>query len=176
MGTDPIFRKMGSVPIFCGLLLLAAVGLALGEERTLQLPSGETIAYSVIQGDASSARDTAYNILRHLAQGDIESAALISNAPRRRFEVLRDYRERVGHEEFRRVFSQYFVPENRVVAELARGPRRLVIWDLGQAAHHLAGQYFVEIDGRFVIDDVPNEERAKLQRILNAYRSGKLSP
>jgi hypothetical protein len=167
---------MGSVPIFCGLLFLAAAGLALGKERTLELASGETIAYSLVEGDASSARNTAYTILRHLAQGDIESAALISNAPRRRFEVLRDYRERVGDDEFRRVFGQYFVAENRVVAEVARGPRRLVIWDLGQAAHHLAGQYFVEVDGRFVIDDVPNEERAKLQRILNAYRSGKLSP
>jgi len=84
--------------------------------------------------------------------------------------VLRDYRASVGEEEFKRVFAQYSAPENRVIAEVALGQRRLIIWDLGQAAHHLAGQYYVEVDGRFLMDDEPSEERSQLRRVLDGYR------
>ena len=113
-------------------------------------------------------------MLRHLAAGDIEQAALLSNAPRRRFDILRDYLERVGELEFRRVFSQYFFPENRMVAEIAMGPRRLVIWDLGEAGHRLAAQYYVDVEGKFLMDDVPSVERSQLRKILEAYRAGKV--
>jgi hypothetical protein len=112
----------------------------------------------------------ARKLLEHLAAGEIEEAAALSNAPQRRYEVLRDYRESVGEDEFKRVFAQYSAPENLVIAELALGERRLIIWDLGQAAHHLAGQYYVALDGRFVMDDVPSEERSKLRRVLDGYR------
>ena len=57
--------------------------------------------------------------------------------------------------------------------EAAIGKRRLLVWDLGEAGHQLAGQYFVEVDGRFRMDDVPNEERSKLQRVLEAKRTRK---
>jgi hypothetical protein len=161
---------------------LALLGLALfftgtaAQERTLALPGGEAIAYSIVTAEAQSARHTATRILRFLSEGDIEAAALLSNAPRRRFEVLRDYRESVGDDEFKRVFGQYVSPQNRLIAEIAIGPRRLLIWDLEDAGHQLAGQYYVEVDGKFLLDDVPGAERSKLQRVLQAYRSGKLSP
>ena len=35
-------------------------------------------------------------MLKHLAEGNLEQAAALSNAPKRRFEVLRDYRDAVG--------------------------------------------------------------------------------
>lgn len=82
--------------------------------------------------------------------------------------MLRDYRASVGDEEFKRVFAQYLA--NRIVEEIAIGPRRLLIWDLADASHHLAGQYYVEVEGRFLMDDVPSEERARLTLVLRSYR------
>ena len=116
-----------------------------------------------------SARPTAMKVLRLLADGDIETAAKSSNAPERRLEVLRDYRKRVGEEEFKRVFARYV--ETPVVAEVALGPRRLLVWNLGE---DLAAQYYIERDGRFVMDDVPSPARAELARILREFRSGHL--
>jgi hypothetical protein len=117
-------------------------------------------------------------MLRHLADGDLEAAAALSNAPQRRFEVLRDYRDAVGEEEFKRLFGRYFRPENRLIAEVALGRHRLLVWDLGEAGHRLAGQFYVEVDGRFLMDDVPSRERSALRRVLEDYRqdyrSGKL--
>jgi hypothetical protein len=160
------------------LLLVAGLGLAQAQERVLELPDGGAVQYSVVEPGGSSlasARETAARILGYLAAGHIEEAAVLSNAPRRRYEVLRDYRDRVGELEFKRVFTQYLLPDNRLIAEIAIGARRLLIWDLAEAGHHLAGQYYIEIDGKFVMDDVPNEERSRLQRILTAYRSGKIA-
>ncbi|HEY6821706.1 MAG TPA: hypothetical protein VI321_06780 [Burkholderiales bacterium] len=151
-------------------LALLLPWIAQAEERVLELPGGDAIHYRVVEGEADSARPTALRILRFLADGNIEDAALLSNAPKRRFEVLQDYRARVGDEEFKRVYAQYFFPENHVVAELAVDARRLVIWDLGEAGHRLSAQYFVAVDGRFLMDDVPSAERAKMRRLLELYR------
>jgi hypothetical protein len=109
-------------------------------------------------------------VLRHLAAGEIEAAAALSNAPQRRLEVLRDYRDAIGEEAFKLVFERYFAPGNRVIAEVALGPRRLLVWDLGEAGGRLAGQFYVEVDGKFVMDDVPGRERTQLREVLEKYR------
>ena len=163
--------------------LIAALGLcaltlgASAEERTLQTGDGRVIRYSVIEpatppGPASAAA-TALALVRLLSAGRVEDAATLSNAPARRLEVLQDYRASVGEDEFRRIFGRFLQPRNRIAAEVAIGPRRLVIWDLGEAEHHLAAQYFVEADGKFVLDDVPSEARTDLRRVLQAYRKDK---
>jgi len=157
------------------------------ETRTLELDGGGRITYTLRThpADAHAARpagelaptsalDSAKLLNLHLSAGDIEEAALLSNAPRRRFEVLRDYREAVGAEEFKRVFAQYFYPENRLLAEIGIGKHRLLIWDLKEGANRIAGQYFVEIEGRYLVDDVPNDARTSLRWVLEAYRAGKL--
>jgi len=87
--------------------------------------------------------------------------------------VLRDYRASVGEDEFKRVFAQYL--GNRIVDEIAIGDRRLLIWDLAQASHQLAGQYYVEVEGRFLMDDLPSEERARLTLVLQSYRKSATS-
>ena len=84
--------------------------------------------------------------------------------------MLRDYVALVGDAEFRRVYAQYLAPENRVVAEIAMGPRRLIIWDLETAGHRLAGQYYIEANGKFLMDDRPGPERLALQRVLAEHR------
>lgn len=109
-------------------------------------------------------------ILKHLAEGDIGSAAALSNAPMRRYEVLRAYRAQVGEQEFKRVYAQYQSPANRIYMEAAIGRRHLLVWDLGEAGNHLAGQYYVEVNGEFLLDDEPNKERAQLARVLQAFR------
>lgn len=167
--------KFGVRARFFSLVILAA-STAWAEERVLQLPDGQAITYRLVQDQAESAQPTALRILRFLADGNIEGAALLSNAPKRRFEVLQDYLARVGEQEFKRVYGQYFFPENRVLAELAVGPRRLVIWDLGEAGHQLAAQYFVEVNGKFLMDDVPSEERTQLRRLMDAYRKQTANP
>jgi len=130
----------------------------------------------VAAGSAESAAPTAQRMLGLLAQGNIDAAAAMSNAPERRREVLGDYRKRVGDEQFKRIFGQYATPPNRLVAEVAIGGRHLLVWDLAEAGHQLAGQYFVREGERFVLDDAPSDERSRLQRILSAYRSGKIKP
>ena len=77
----------------------------------------------------------------------------------------------VGEDEFKRLFGRYFAPHNRLLAEVALGTRRLLIWELGEAGNQLAGQYYIEVDGRFLLDDVPNEERARLEGALQQYRA-----
>jgi hypothetical protein len=157
------------------------------EQRTLELDGGGSVSYTLRTFPAGAhlaepkgvlAPDSALNAAKllnlHLSSGDIEEAALLSNAPRRRFEVLREYRDAVGAEEFKRVFAQYFYPQNQLLAEIAIGKHRLLIWDLKDGATRIAGQYFVEIDGRYLVDDVPNDERTSLRWVLEAYRSGKL--
>lgn len=121
-------------------------------------------------GAPDSARPAAVQVLQHLAEGNIEAAAAMSNAPQRRLEVLRAYRDKVGEEEFRRIYSRYFAPENRLIAEVALGPRRLLVWELGDAGYHIAGQVYVETGGKFVLDDVPSRERTELRALLKKYR------
>jgi hypothetical protein len=126
--------------------------------------------YRLITDRAESAQPAAIEILRHLAAGELEQAAALSNAPQRRLEVLRDFRDAVGEQRFRELYGRFFAPENRVVLEAAIGPRRLLVWDLGEAGKRLAGQYFVAVDGRFLLDDVPNDQRSQLQRVLQKLR------
>jgi hypothetical protein len=162
---------MGAVPVFFLSVFFIVAGAAQAEERVLDLGRGNSLRYEVLDSgtpDSRSARATAGEILRLLAEGSIEKAAALSNAPQRRYEVLRDYRATVGDDEFKRVFAQYL--GNRIVDEIAIGDRRLLIWDLAEATHHLTGQYYVEVDGRFLMDDVPSEERAQLTRVLQSYR------
>ncbi len=115
-----------------------------------------------------SAKDSARQLLAHLAAGNLEAASQLSTAPKQRYEVLRQYRDSVGEAEFRRVFSQY--PANPA-AEIAQGERRLLVWKLPQG---IAGQYYVRVADRFLLDDAPSAERSRLRSVLNDYRSGKL--
>ena len=180
---------MRSLLAAAALLLLAAPLHAQTEEaRTLDIDGGASVAYTLRRHPAdahlarpakelapTSALDTAKLLNLHLAAGDIEEAAMLSNSPRRRFEVLRDYRESVGEEEFKRVFAQYFAPANRILAEIAIDKHRLLVWDLREGAKQITGQFFVEVEGRYLLDDVPNDARTRLRWVLEAYRSGKLT-
>jgi hypothetical protein len=139
--------------------LLLAAAPALAQERLLDPAAPD------------SARSTALTVLKHLAAGELEQAAALSNAPGRRFEVLRDYRDSVGEEVFKRAFGRFLEPENRLIAEVALGPRRLLVWQLAEADGHLAGQFYVEVDGRFLLDDEPSRERDELRRVLRRYRA-----
>ncbi len=128
--------------------------------------------YRLVTDPAESAQAVAFQILTHLAAGELEAAAALSNAPQRRLEVLREFQRSVGEGEFKRLFGRYFTPQNRVVMEAALGRHRVLVWQLGEAGNQLAGQYFVELDGRFVMDDVPSPQRTALQRVLEAQRTG----
>ncbi|HEU5175914.1 MAG TPA: hypothetical protein VFU24_00530 [Burkholderiales bacterium] len=143
--------------LFVAALLAAAPAFA--QERLVE-PSAP-----------DSARGTALTVLKHLAEGNLEQAAALSNAPKRRFEVLRDYRDTVGEEEFKRLFGRFLAPDNRLIAEVAIGPRRLLVWELADSRHQLAGQFYIEVDGKFLMDDVPSRERTELRRVLRRYRA-----
>jgi hypothetical protein len=155
------------------------------EERSFEI-EGETLRYTlrthpadahryepVAQLSPGSALDTAKLLNQYLAAGTIEDAALLSNSPQRRYAVLQDYQQEVGEEEFRRVFSQYSHPENRLAAEITIGAHTLLIWYLAQD-HRYAGLFFMQIEGRALMDDVPSETRSQLRRLLEAYRAGEI--
>ena len=147
------------------MIRLVLALLLLAGQAWAQAPS-----YRLVTDPAESAQPAALQMLKHLAAGELEAAAVLSNAPARRLEVLRDFQRAVGDEEFRRLFGRYFAPANRIVMEAAIGRHRLLVWELGEAGNELVGQYFVEADGRFVLDDVPNAERSELQRVLETQR------
>jgi len=169
-GSDHVFGKRGLTPI---LLFCLCVGAAHAQERSIDL-DGVTIRYTLRADPADGgALATARELARDLAAGDIKAASMLSNAPERRYEVLREYRDWVGPDEFKRVYAQYFSPRSRVVAEIGIEHHRLLVWRL-DGSDHLAGQFYAEIGGRFLLDDVPGVERARLRRLLEAYREGKL--
>lgn len=149
--------------------MLAAALLVQGEERSIGV-GGKTLRYTLVRegGALPSAVPAAREVLQLLAAGEIAQAAALSNAPERKKEVLEGYRASVGDEEFKRIFARY--ASSPVRAEIAIGAHRLIIRDLQDAGSSLAGQYYVEVDGRFLMDDVPNETRAELRRVLLSYR------
>jgi hypothetical protein len=151
-------------------LLLLLAGASHADEHSVRMPNGSIVSYRLVGPGEQSAQPVALQILTHLAAGDIDEAARLSNEPGRRTEVLRDYIGIVGEAEFRRVYAQYLQPQNRVIAEVAMGPRRLLIWDLESVGHRLAGQYYIETDGRFLMDDRPGPERLALQQVLAEHR------
>lgn len=159
------------------VLLLASAAWAQPDERELSLESGETIRFQVLDAaipDHYSARRISERLLRHLAAGELEEAALLSTAPRRRYEELVKYAERVGEREFKAVFERYLAA-GAPLLEVAIDRHRLLVWDLAEGGEsRMAGQYFVLIEGRFLLDDVPNETRRRLRLVLEAYRSGRL--
>ena len=112
---------------------------------------------------------------RHLVAGDLEEAALLSNEPKRRYEVLRDYRASVGEEAFRKVYARYFDPGNRIVAEARIGDHSLLVVRLA-SERRLAGQYYAKVEDRWLTDDVPSETRQKLRGILEHLRREAASP
>jgi hypothetical protein len=155
------------------------------EARTLQVESGALVAYTLrhpadaqlVRPGKQLAPDSALNTTRllslHLSTGNLEEAALLSNAPRRRFEELQNFQQTYGAEESKRVFAEYFDPENKLVGEIVIGPHSLLIWDQKRASQ-IAGQFFVEVDGKFLVDDVPSDARTQLRWVLEAYRAGKI--
>jgi hypothetical protein len=194
-GTDPIFPrtslpagKWGRSLFFALLAALAAAPSQAEEIRTLELENGERLSFRLLKHPAdahlldpvariepSSAINAAKLLNRYLSAGDIEGASLLSNSPRRRYEVFRDYRNTIGEDVFKRVFAQYFYPENRLLAEVVIGRHHLLIWELRDAGR-VAGLYFVELEGRYLLDDIPSEARSGLRRVLEAWRSGAIRP
>lgn len=177
------FGKWWSVPVFLGYAALAP-GQPLAD-RTVEL-GGETLHYSIraFRPDAhladpsarlepTSALNTARLLNRYLTSGAVEDAAMLSNAPRRRFEVLQDYKSAVGDDGFRQVYAQYFTPQNRLAAEVAMGGHSLLVWHLREGDRY-AGQYYVRVEDKVLMDDVPSEARLRLRRILEAIRAGKV--
>lgn len=170
------------------LLAMAAIGAdaqPLADHR-LEI-AGETLHFSIrgfpanaqhAEPDAplepTSALNTAKLLNRFMTAGRIEDAALLSNAPRRRFEVLRDYRQAVGEEGFRQVYAEYFLPENRLVAEVTMAGHTLLVWHL-KSKDRYAGQYYVRVEEKMLMDDIPGETRTRLARLLDAIRTGKLA-
>lgn len=170
------------------LLSVAAVGAGAQPlaDHSIEV-AGETLHFTIrgfppnaqhVEPDTplepTSALNTAKLLNRFMTAGRLEDAALLSNAPRRRFEVLREYRQAVGEEGFRQVYTEYFLPENRLVAEVTMAGHSLLVWHL-KSRDRYAGQYYVRVEGKMLMDDTPGETRTQLARLLDAIRSGKLA-
>ena len=156
------------------------------EQRVLDLESGERVGYALRAHPAdahlldartdlgpSSALNTAKLVTRYLSEGRIEDASLLSNSPKARYARLRESFEGWSEADFRRAYGRYFAPENRIVGEVSIDGHRLLMWHL-KDTDHLAAFFLVEIEGRLLLDDVPNQTRSSLRRVLEAYRNGKV--
>ena len=156
-----------------------------GEQRSLELENGERLGYELLTHppdahlldaglrlEPRSALNTAKLVMQSLAEGRLEDASLLSNAPKARYARLRESFEGWSEDDFRRTYARYFAPENRIVGEVAIDGHRLLMWHL-RDTDHVAAFFLVDIDGRLLLDDVPNPTRASLRRVLEAYRNGK---
>ena len=175
----------GLLQVFLAALISLAPAARGDEPRVLEFENGDRLGYVIRMHardahrfDASaplaptSALNTAKLITRHLAEGRLEDAALLSNSPKARFARLRESFEGWSEGDFRRTYGRYFAPENRIVGEVAIDAHRLLMWYLSDT-NHLTGFFLVEIDGKLLLDDVPNQARSELRRVLEAYRSGR---
>ncbi len=175
----------------CVAALLVAAALAAraqaSEGRSIE-HRGQVIEYLFIPhapdalrtaGDGPRAPDSPLStfqlIGRHLVAGDLEEAALLSNEPKRRYEVLRDYRDSVGAEEFKKVYASYFDAGNRVVGEARIGDHSVLVVQLA-GQKRLAGQYYARIEDRWLTDDVPTETRLRLRWVLEHLRREAAAP
>ena len=178
------WRRALSAAAVCATVSSGALAQPLAEQ-TIDL-NGEKLHYSIrafpvdanridprARLEPGTALDTAKLLYRHLASGAIEDAALLSNSPRRRFEVLQSYKDAVGDDGFKEVFTEYFDPENRVVAEVVMDGHSLLVWHL-KAANRYAGQFYVSIGGKVYFDDTPNPTRQALRRVLEGIRTGQV--
>ena len=157
-----------------------------GQARSLTLADGTRIAYTLrdftrdaqalapgVKLAPNNALDAAKLLIEHLARGQIEDAALLSNAPKQRYRLLREAYAGWKPEDFARTYGRYFLPQNRILAEVSIGAHHLVLWRL-QDINYLAGYFFIDIDGKTYLDDWPSPVRAQLEQVLEAYRAGTL--
>jgi hypothetical protein len=165
------------------LLCVAGATLAQGEPHVLPLDDGSRIEYTLRSYPADAHRldpaaklsptdalSTAKLVTRELAAGRLEAAALLSNAPKARYARLRESFGTWGKADFERVFGGYFAPQNRIVALAAIGRHCVLMWYL-KDRDYLTAYFFVEVDGKVLLDDVPSETRTRLHRVLEAYRA-----
>lgn len=155
------------------------------ETRVLELEDGGRIRYTLHTFAPEAHRldpaaelaptdtlNTAKLVTQHLAAGRIEDASLLSNAPKARYERLRESLAGWTEADFARAYGRYFAPENRIVGDAAIGNHRLLMWHL-KDTDYLTGYFLVEVDGKFLLDDLPSETRSKLRQVLEAHRSGR---
>ena len=188
MGTYPIFSmaKKWGTSLFFLLLLCAFAQARAQEQRTLELENGEQVRYVVRAHPAdahlfeanavlqpASALDTAKLVTRYLSEGRVEDASLLSNSPKARYARLRESFQGWKEADYQRAYGRYFDADNRIVAEIAIEGHRLLIWYL-KDTDYLAAFFLVDVEGRLLLDDVPNATRASLRRVLQAYRDGKV--
>lgn len=175
-------RKVTLTPL---VLLFVALVAGAEETRVIETEDGDRIRYTLRTYPAGAHRidpavvlaptdaiSTAKLVTQHLAAGRIEDVSLLSNAPKARYERLRESLTGWTEADFARAYSRYFAPENRFVGDAAIGNHRLVMWYL-KDTDYLTGYFLVEMDGKFLLDDIPSETRSKLRQVLEAHRSGR---
>ena len=167
------------------LLLFVAIVAGAEETRVLELEDGGRIRFTLRTYPAEAHRldpaadlapnntlDAAKLVTLHLAAGRIEDVSLLSNAPKARYERLRESFSGWSKDDFAAAFSRYFAPQNRIVGEAAIGDRRVLMWYL-RDTDYITAYYFIEVDGKMLLDDAPSETRSKLRQVLEAHRSGR---
>lgn len=172
-------------------LLLLAIACALAgaalaaEPPTRTWKSGETeitfqlrrlnppLRITADLGYDSGAIATSLALYRALTTGDMEKVAALSNDPEKTVEKYRQYRERLGDADFRKMFTSYFDGSSTYTHELTIGSHHLLlIEDTDNAA--LAAQFYEARDGKFLVDEKPSPERDQLGKLFMAIREGKL--
>lgn len=125
--------------------------------------------------EPTSALATAKLAVRYLSEGRLEEVAVLSNAPKARYERLREALGNWTPEDFRRAYTPFFAADSWIVGEVAQGPRHLIMWRRGDIGY-ISGYLLVEIDGRYFLDDVPSPERSRLRRVLQSFRASEGVP
>jgi hypothetical protein len=175
-------RKAAVIPA----LVLALAGLAAGGgpvTRTWNTDTGE-INYQLtafepplkitrqLQSD-NGAVNASLQLYRALGTADISTAAAMSNDRERTYAKYERYVERLGMAEFKKMFLSYFVGGASYTHELVIGEHHMLLVE-DPADDTIAAQFYVRVEGKYLIDEKPGPERDQLGRLFMAVREGKL--
>ena len=122
----------------------------------------------------SSAVNCSYLLYSKLAKGDINEAAALSNNAAAVKQDYTLYRERIGDEKFKKMFSNYFGGGLSLRYELTIGTRHmLVIHD--KEMDMPTAQFYVDDGKKFIVDEKESKEKDQLGKLFNALQDGTLN-
>ena len=121
----------------------------------------------------SSAINCSHLYYSKLAAGDIACAAKLSNKLDMTTAKYALYMERMGKEEFKKMFEDYFGGNAEVRAEIVLGRHTmLVLYDSGNEMY--LGQMYVKTDSTYMVAEQEDKEVDQLGSLLNEIQDGKM--
>ncbi|MFA6438756.1 MAG: hypothetical protein WCX28_05565 [Bacteriovoracaceae bacterium] len=180
---------MDALMLFASMMFVICA-VANGQETTIQKnfsATGITITYRLKlyappyvfkKNDAmlnqASVLHCSHLFYSKLAEGNIAEAAAVSDNPEKVKAKFTRFTERVGKDEFLKLFGGYFSGTAEARAELTIGNHTmLVIYDSGNKM--FMGQMYAKEKSQYVVAEREHKDLDQLGRLLSALQDGALT-